>query len=252
MEWLWMLEFLQRQQQRHGANGQECSGGFCSSQQIWKDMLKMPSDWAIAMQAAGGDLTGAATAWAMRQTAPWLTKGVTTGLTKLGLSSGTAAAVAPFLAVAALSGLARLFRRRTAQPSDTNYMMNLQRQQALMNAADQTIREATDIGARRAQNMMAQARQMAGGNQYLGALLAQGAAPAAADAAAEIVGRGLQARAGMLESALNHERQRQLQAQQFAQNLTLAQIEEQARRRQMMQQLMLTMAVRGLGGNGNS
>ena len=196
---------------------------------------------AMLLGASGGDIATLAQMWGMRQTAPWLASQLTAGLKSLGLGAQAAGALGAIGAPLALMGLLQLFKRKARPTADTNWMLQTQRAATLQNAVNETMREATQTGAQMARAQMETARALAGGNQYLGQVLAQSAAPSAADAASKIVMQGLENRAALQMGALQHERQKELAALQYAQNLTLEKLREEQRRRAMLIQLLLAM-----------
>lgn len=254
MDFLWLLEYMNRQRANASGTGKDTGAGAGALSNIapgehdWQKLFERPSDLGIAFQIAQGDLSGATQTWAMRQTAPWLEKQLTDAFSKMGLGN-LAGPLAGFLTPLALSSVGSVVRRwltppSKAKPSDTNYMMNLQASQTLQGRAEQALNEAVDIGARRAQGILNTAQALAGSNQYLGATLKQASAPAAAEAATQIVTQGLQNKTALLQAALQQAWARQNLAQQFAQQLQLQRIQDEQARRNAMMQMILAMAMR--------
>lgn len=196
---------------------------------------------AMLLGASGGDIGTLAQMWGMRQVTPWLASQLATGLKSLGVGASMAGALGAVAAPLALIGLMRLLSRKSRPTADTNWMLQAQRAAALQHAVGETLREATQMATQTAKSQMETARSLAGANQYLGQVLAQSAAPSAAEAASRIVMQGLENRAALLSGALQHERQKQLAALEFAQNLTLEKLREEQRRRAMLIQLLLAM-----------
>lgn len=228
MDQLWLLDYLHSRQQN-------LKGG--------SDLLQGRSltDLSLLGAALSGDMGGALTSWAARQTAPALQAFLTQQLGRAGLGAGAAGFLGTVGAPLLIMGLINSLKRSTAKPSDTGYMLGQQRQAVLQSEANRVLNEAVGSAQRSAQGILGTAQSMAGSNQFLGSVLSQAVAPSVAQMMGQIVQQGLQAKAELVQSALEHQRRRQLEAENFGRQLYMDQLQADRQRRNMMLQMMMAM-----------